>query len=166
MSKAPSSSILMRMFREQTNHPSTYFSCGLIDDDPYRWRCTIIGSEGTLYSGGMFPSELVFPIDFPNHPPKMQFKCPMWHPNIGKDGVVCISILHEPGDDPNQYDHRSERWLPVHTVESIIVSVISMLNDPNPESPLNVEANRDFLFKNDEYKRKVRQCTSRSIEYC
>ena len=30
---------------------------------------------------------------------------------------VCISILHDPGDDQYGYEKASERWLPVHTVE-------------------------------------------------
>ena len=44
------------------------------------------------------------------------------------DGKVCISILHSPGDDPMGYEKAAERWLPVHTVETILVSVISMLS--------------------------------------
>lgn len=32
------------------------------------------------------------------------------------DGRVCISILHNPGDDPHGYESASERWSPVHTV--------------------------------------------------
>jgi ubiquitin-conjugating enzyme E2 G1 len=55
-------------------------------------------------------------------------------------GLVCISILHEPGDDKWGYEKASERWLPVHTVETIIISVISMLAEPNDESPANVDA--------------------------
>lgn len=53
---------------------------------------------------------------------------------------MCISILHEPGDDKFGYEKASERWLPVHTVETILISVISMLADPNDESPANVDA--------------------------
>ena len=37
------------------------------------------------------------------------------------------------GDDRWGYEKASERWLPVHTVETILVSVISMLADPNDE---------------------------------
>ncbi|MBA0674523.1 hypothetical protein Goari_016115, partial [Gossypium aridum] len=36
------------------------------------------------------------------------------------DGRVCISILHPPGDDPNGYELASERWMPVHTVYTMI----------------------------------------------
>ena len=41
--------------------------------------------------------------------------------SVGRDGFVCISILHEPGDDKYGYESASERWLPVHTVETIMV---------------------------------------------
>jgi ubiquitin-conjugating enzyme E2 G1 len=158
---------LNKMYRDIQKNPSSYFSCGFIDDNIFRWRVTIIGQEGTLYSGGFFPTELVFPEEFPNRPPKMKFLCPMYHPNIGEDGTVCISILHEPELDPlNPQETLAERWLPVHSVESIVVSVISMLEDPNPESPLNVKANRDFLFNKAEYKKQVRRCVNKSIEYC
>lgn len=48
--------------------------------------------------------------------------------------------MHEPGDDKYGYEKAAERWLPVHTVETILLSVISMLADPNYESPANVDA--------------------------
>lgn len=56
------------------------------------------------------------------------------------NGEVCISILHEPGEDKYGYEQASERWLPIHSVYSILISVISMLADPNDESPANVDA--------------------------
>ena len=59
---------------------------------------------------------------------------------VHKDGEVCISILHEPGEDKYGYEKASERWLPIHTVETILMSVISMISDPNDESPANVDA--------------------------
>ena len=60
--------------------------------------------------------------------------------SVHKDGEVCISILHEPGEDKYGYEKASERWLPIHTVETILMSVISMISDPNDESPANVDA--------------------------
>lgn len=67
---------------------------------------------------------------------------------VDKNGDVCISILHEPGDDKFGYEKASERWLPVHTVETILISVISMLADPNDESPANVDAAVSFYCCN------------------
>lgn len=59
---------------------------------------------------------------------------------VDKNGDVCISILHEPGEDKYGYEKPEERWLPIHTVETIMISVISMLADPNGDSPANVDA--------------------------
>ena len=68
---------------------------------------------------------------------------------VHKDGEVCISILHEPGEDKYGYEKAEERWLPVHTVETILLSVISMISDPNDESPANVDAAvSNIFFKN------------------
>lgn len=61
-------------------------------------------------------------------------------PSVAKNGDVCISILHEPGEDKYGYEKPEERWLPIHTVETIMISVISMLADPNGDSPANVDA--------------------------
>ena len=71
----------------------------------------------------------------------MVFKTKMWHPNIYDDGKVCISILHAPGVDAmNALETAEERWRPILSAESVLLSVISMLNDPNIESPANLDA--------------------------
>ena len=55
------------------------------------------------------------------------------------DGRVCISILHSMNDPMYEFEGDA-RWKPVLGVEAILVSIISMLNDPNIESPANVDA--------------------------
>jgi ubiquitin-conjugating enzyme E2 G1 len=64
---------------------------------------------------------------------------------VFKSGDVCISILHPPGEDRYGHEDASERWLPIHTVATIALSVISMLSDPNDRSPANIEAAVDLL---------------------
>ncbi|KAJ3398877.1 Ubiquitin-conjugating enzyme E2 15, partial [Chytriomyces hyalinus] len=73
----------------------------------------------------------------------MKFTSDLWHPNVYTNGDVCISILHPPGEDTYGYESASERWLPIHTVETIVLSVISMLSSPNDESPANLEAAKE-----------------------
>jgi len=70
----------------------------------------------------------------------MHRKCLVLCAVVSKTGDVCISILHDPGEDKYGYERPEERWLPIHTVETIMVSVISMLADPNDESPANLDA--------------------------
>jgi ubiquitin-conjugating enzyme E2 G1 len=90
----------------------------------------------------------------------------MYHPNIRETGEVCISILHPPGDDTYGYEDRAERWLPIHTVESIFLSMISMLSDPNCESPENVDAAKTYRSNKGEYMRKVRRTVEQAYEFC
>jgi hypothetical protein len=53
-------------------------------------------------------------------------------------GEVCISILHAPGADPLQYESDAERWTPSQSIEKILLSVMSMLAEPNVESGANI----------------------------
>jgi len=139
------STAVTSLFQELNKNPVEGFSAGLIDDnDLYRWEVLIIGPPDTLYEGGVFKAHLTFPKDYPLRPPKMKFITEIWHPNVDKNGDVCISILHEPGEDKYGYEKPEERWLPIHTVETIMISVISMLADPNGDSPANVDAAKKF----------------------
>ena len=94
----------------------------------------------------------------------MRFRPSLFHPNVYPNGDVCISILHPPEDDKYGYESASERWSPVQTPETILLSVISMLSSPNDESPANVEAAR--LWREDEkgFRRKGREVVRRSLE--
>jgi len=157
--------LLQKQLAELGKHPVEGFSAGLIDDnDIFKWEVLIIGPSDTLYEGGFFKCHLVFPQEYPLRPPKLTVITDIWHPNIERNGDVCISILHEPGDDRWGYEKASERWLPVHTVETILVSVISMLADPNDESPANVDAAKEWRENYPEFKKKVARCVRKSQE--
>ncbi|XP_042907899.1 ubiquitin-conjugating enzyme E2 G1 [Parasteatoda tepidariorum] len=167
MAAQQSALLLRKQLNELKKNPVEGFSAGLIDDnDIYKWEVLIIGPPDTLYEGGFFKAHLYFPKEYPLRPPKMKFITEIWHPNIDKTGDVCISILHEPGDDKFGYEKASERWLPVHTVETILISVISMLADPNDESPANVDAAKEWRENYTEFKRKVARCVRKSQEDC
>ncbi|KAK1157443.1 ubiquitin-conjugating enzyme E2 G1 isoform X1 [Acipenser oxyrinchus oxyrinchus] len=157
MTEPQSALLLRRQLAELNKNPVEGFSAGLIDDnDLYRWEVLIIGPPDTLYEGGVFKAHLTFPKDYPLRPPKMKFITEIWHPNVDKNGDVCISILHEPGEDKYGYEKPEERWLPIHTVETIMISVISMLADPNGDSPANVDAAKEWREdRNGEFKRKL-----------
>jgi ubiquitin-conjugating enzyme E2 G1 len=61
------------------------------------FQVLIVGPSDTLYEGGFFKCHLIFPKEYPLRPPKLRVINEIWHPNIDKNGDVCISILHEPG---------------------------------------------------------------------
>jgi len=147
----------------EVNKGSEMFSAGFKDDDnPYVWDVTIFGPPNTPYESGLFKAEMIFPLDYPNMPPKMSFISDLWHPNIYPDGRVCISILHPPGEDAFGYESTSERWRPIHTAESILLSVISMLADPNSDSPANIDAAKQFREEKAEFMKRVKRCVRKS----
>jgi ubiquitin-conjugating enzyme E2 G1 len=130
-----------------------------------------------MSSGGFFKARLSFPKDYPLNPPKLRFETKIWHPNselhtflraitdtkaVYDNGDVCISILHPPGDDDTGYEAASERWSPVQTPSTILLSVVSMLSSPNDESPANLEAAIQYRSNPKEFKRRVRKCVSDS----
>mmetsp|Transcript_37027 Transcript_37027/g.82311 ORF Transcript_37027/g.82311 Transcript_37027/m.82311 type:complete len:168 (+) Transcript_37027:208-711(+) len=157
--------LLNKQLKDLKKNPVDGFSAGLVDDsNVFEWQVTIIGPQDTLYEGGFFNARLSFPKDYPNSPPSCRFTSDMWHPNVYKDGRVCISILHNPGDDPHGYESAAERWSPVHTVETIIISIISMLSSPNDESPANVDAAKEWRERPDDFKKKVARIVRRSQE--
>ncbi|XP_057970881.1 ubiquitin-conjugating enzyme E2 7-like isoform X3 [Malania oleifera] len=140
-SATQASLLLQKQLKDLCKRPVDGFSAGLVDEtNVFEWSVSIIGPPDTLYDGGFFNAIMSFPPNYPNSPPSVRFTSEIWHPNVYPDGRVCISILHPPGDDPNGYELASERWSPVHTVESIVLSIISMLSSPNDESPANIEA--------------------------
>ncbi|KAM0786371.1 Ubiquitin-conjugating enzyme E2 7 [Microbotryomycetes sp. NB124-2] len=127
-----------RHTRERTVHASPHQPTAPTTST--RQTLTSSGPDDTPFEGGVFEAELSFPRDYPLSPPKMKFNPPLFHPNIYASGEVCISILHAPGDDPTAYESSSERWSPVQSVEKILLSVISMLAEPNIESGANIDA--------------------------
>ncbi|KAJ5874702.1 uncharacterized protein N7529_003132 [Penicillium soppii] len=150
-----------RLFHEyknlSTNPPEGITAGPVSEDDMFYWEALIQGPEETPFEGGVFAAELKFPRDYPLSPPTMKFiGGGIWHPNVYPNGTVCISILHPPGDDPNHYEHASERWSPIQSVEKILISVMSMLAEPNDESPANVEAAKMWRDRRPEYEAKVR----------
>ncbi|KAH7731918.1 CBN-UBC-7 protein [Aphelenchoides avenae] len=166
MSSEPQSALLLKkQLAELKRSPVDGFSAGLLDESSvYKWEVLVIGPPDTLYEGGFFKAILDFPVEYPQRPPKMRFVSQIWHPNIDKDGNVCISILHEPGNDRFGYEKPEERWLPVHTVETILLSVISMLADPNYESPANIDAAKMQRENYAEFKKRVAACVRKSQE--
>lgn len=101
---------------------------------------------------------MTFPSDFPFSPPSFRFTPAIYHPNVYKDGRLCISILHRSGDATSG-EADGETWSPAQTVETVLISIVSLLSDPNISSPANVDAavawNKDRAKFNEQVLREV-----------
>ena len=50
-------------------------------------------SAGTPYAGGYFKIKLVLGKNFPREPPKGFFITKIFHPNVAKNGEICVNTL-------------------------------------------------------------------------
>ena len=114
--------------------------------DIYHWRAFIIGPKGTPYEDLRFELGLDFSNSYPFEAPKVIFLSSCYHPNIYlKNGEVCVDIL-------------KEAWSPSLSIESLLVSLQSLLAQPNLDSPLNGEAVRFFeSTSKKQYRKRVQQ---------
>ncbi|KAJ6130285.1 Ubiquitin-conjugating enzyme subunit [Penicillium capsulatum] len=131
--------ILMNEFR--TLSKEKWVNIELHDDDIFQWDVALIVlNQDSLYYGGYFKATMSFPANYPYSPPGFQFTPPLYHPNIYPDGKLCISILHPPGDDEMSGELAAERWSPAQRVGSVLISILSLLDDAEVSSPANVDA--------------------------
>lgn len=128
---------LKKELEEIRNDPPSNCSAGPIGDDIYNWEASIIGPSDSPYSGGIFRLKLQFCDDFPFKPPKVKFITKILHPNIDCYGNICLDILNK-------------NWSPVLNVTKLLLSISSLLTDPNPEDPLDAEV--AYIYKNDNQK--------------
>jgi len=118
--------------------PPANCSAGPIDEkDQYHWQATIMGPEDSPYSGGVFFLNIHFPADYPFKPAKINFTTRIYHPNINSNGAICLDIL-------------KEQWSPALTISKVLLSISSLLTDPNPDDPLVPEI--AHIYKTDRAK--------------
>lgn len=110
-------------------------SAGPIDDnDITKWQATIFGPEDTPYHGGVFYLHIEFTKEYPFKPPKIYFKTPIYHCNINRQGGICLDIL-------------KDAWSPALNISKLLLSICSLLAEPNPNDPLVPEI-ADLLKNN------------------
>ena len=80
-----------------------------------------------VYEGSTFKLALKFPTSYPYEAPQVTFSTPCFHPNVDQYGNICLDIL-------------KEKWSAVYNVRTILLSIQSLLGDPNLDSPLNGNA--------------------------
>ena len=145
---------LQSELKQLNKEPNYFYSAYPNETNFLEWEFIIIGPPETFYEGGMFKGKMTFPKEYPNRPPELNFITNLYHPNIYKDGRVCISILHE-GIDEFGYESVTERWNPSHGINTVLMSILSMLGCPNFESPANVDASTEWRNSESEYKKKI-----------
>ncbi|CAK4018222.1 ubiquitin conjugating enzyme like [Lecanosticta acicola] len=153
--------ILMNEYKDLSKQ--TWTNISLVNDNVRTWSVALIVlNPDSLYYGGYFKAIMKFPENYPYSPPSFQFERPLWHPNVYPDGKLCISILHSPGEDAMSGEMAGERWSPVQRVESVLISVLSLLDDAECSSPANVDAGVQLRNNPDGYKQRIAEDREKS----
>jgi ubiquitin-conjugating enzyme E2 R len=105
---------------------------------------------------------MTFSDNYPYTPPTFKFIRPIFHPNIYSDGKVCISILHAPGEDEQSGETAEERWSPLQGVETVLRSILLLLDDPEISSPANVDAGVMYRDDREQYNQKAKETVAAS----
>ncbi|XP_014242381.1 ubiquitin-conjugating enzyme E2 C [Cimex lectularius] len=96
-------------------------------DTIFKWVGTIEGPKGTVFEGFSYKVTLQFENGYPFTPPVVKMKTPCFHPNIDLAGNICLDIL-------------KDCWSALFDVSTILISLQSLLGEPNVDSPLNTTA--------------------------
>jgi ubiquitin-conjugating enzyme E2 D/E len=121
-------------------------SAGPRGENLYVWDAMILGPSDSPFAGGIFNLEIHFPTDYPFKPPKILFLTKIYHPNIASNGNICLDIL-------------KDQWSPALTVGKALLSICSLLTDPNPKDPLVPAIADQYMHDRSLYDNTARQWT-------
>ena len=122
---------IMKELEELNKEPPTNCSAGPINDDMFEWQATIMGPENSPFKGGVFYLKISFP-------PRCQFLTKIYHPNVNSHGSICLDIL-------------KENWSPALTISKLLLSICSLMDDPNPDDPLMIDIADMYKNNREEY---------------
>ncbi|CAD25850.1 UBIQUITIN CONJUGATING ENZYME E2-17kDa [Encephalitozoon cuniculi GB-M1] len=145
----PAKRRLMKDLKRVRKSPCRTIFAEPLEDDLMTWAAVIFGPDSTPFEGGTFSLVLTFPETYPQDPPAVRFVSEMFHPNIYPNGELCLDIL-------------SNRWNPSYDVIGVLISIQSLLNDPNTTSPANTDAASLFSTDPRSYARKVKDSVIKS----
>ncbi|KAM7257369.1 hypothetical protein ACFE04_013110 [Oxalis oulophora] len=161
---------ILKELKDLTKDPPTSCSAGPAGEDMFFWQATIMGPGDSPYSGGVFMVTIHFPPDYPFKPPKylqpsgrttrhvsddsfdrstmVAFRTKVFHPNVNSNGSICLDIL-------------KEQWSPALTISKVLLSICSLLTDPNPEDPLVPEIAHMYKTDRAKYEATARSWTQK-----
>ncbi|MFQ6632215.1 hypothetical protein Gotur_009986 [Gossypium turneri] len=163
---------ILKELKDLQKDPPTSCSAGPVAEDMFHWQATIMGPADSPYAGGVFQVTIHFPPDYPFKPPKLAkfpcsfstlilgylfctplcievaFRTKVFHPNINSNGSICLDIL-------------KEQWSPALTISKVLLSICSLLTDPNPDDPLVPEIAHMYKTDRNKYETTARSWTQK-----
>lgn len=137
---------IQRELIELKKDASENCSAGPRGENMYIWDGVIMGPTDSPFTGGVFNLEIHFPVDYPFKAPKCLFLTKIYHPNISAQGHICLDIL-------------KDQWSPALTISKVLLSICSLLTDPNPKDPLVPAIANEYIQNKEKYEANAREWT-------
>ena len=118
------------------------------DNDLFHWQAVIMGPPDSPYQGGVFFLNIHFPGEYPWKPPQCTFTTRIYHPNINSNGTIAVDILRD-------------QWGPRLTIDKLLLSIQSLLTDPNPDNCLVPEIGNIYKNNRKQYEETAREWTKK-----
>lgn len=141
-----SSKRILTELKDLRKDPPTNCSAGPAGDDIFKWEGVIMGPSDSPFAGGVYNLRIQFPVDYPFKCPNITFTTKIYHPNISSSGVICLDIL-------------KSQWSPALTIGKVLLSICSLLTDPNPTDPLMPEIAHEYITNKAKYDATAREWT-------
>ncbi|RZK25202.1 MAG: FAD-binding protein [Flavobacterium sp.] len=141
---------LRRLFNEEkqirlhADEDSKYFKLEKLDESGYKWRAIIYGPPESLYKDYGFEVEIKITGNYPQTPLTINFITNIEHVNVNKSGDICMDIL-------------KNQWTSSLNIRSILISLVSLLSDPNVSDPFNNDLASLYSDNRDKYEKKIRE---------
>ena len=118
------------------------------DNDLFHWQAVIMGPPDSPYQGGAFFLNIHFSEEYPWKPPQCTFTTRIYHPNINSNGTIAVDILRD-------------QWGPRLTIDKLLLSIQSLLTDPNPDICLEPEIGNIYKNNRKQYEETAREWTKK-----
>ena len=123
---------------------NSMFEIKMVGDNMYKYDAIIYGPVDSLYQGFKFKLSIELPDEYPFQPPKVKFVTPIKHVNVNSSGDICLDIL-------------KDQWLPIQTIKTVLVSIILLLSEPNPDHPFDSSLAELYKRNKDEYLKTIKK---------
>ena len=136
-------------------------SFGLVDNNYYNWKVTMVGPKDTPYEGGLFTINIVFPPNYPKKGAEFKFKNKIYHLNVDwRDtskpdelGHICLSTLNEWRSTGKVQSKKG------FGVKQALFDVFCLFYNQGTESPYDLKLAEQYKINREQFNEEAKKWT-------